>query len=519
MSEIIEYMDTLLISTLVVLGLTAALLEWKKQYRLNGIFQTLFAVIAMLWMAQKFGEETRYIFYALAGITVVGFLAAQFIPKNKWIAGVVALVAGLGFYFGFANQTLELNEQAFAPETKFLVLGIVIAAIGALIADLKLKFLTRWMPEAETKAWLNGLYILFVGAAVFLGMTAPGIGLMIFGVTFLLSAFFRGDNSEHVGTSLIALSLLPLIEPALPNGVSLLGADVIFGLFLGALGMFLILTAWNSENPKLIPVTIAYFFGFVLVAAVSFAGKELELMGGLDALIAAIIGASLVNAFKGKGFAGISFIPLLFAFSLVLPSLIENKEEMEEEQEQLITMSGSTDSEGNEVKPPELLPLEELSEAKTWSIVEDSSQIQFKLGPNGANKGKFKKVNGSFIIAEDLSKSSVKVVLDMKDFTTFNAMRDEHLREEEYFHVSKYPKMRYNAQGFKKTGENTYETTGKFEMLGVSKEVTVTLQRVKVDQGYVIIGSGSLDRTEFGMTPSASEGNVVDFDFQVRLHQ
>ncbi len=123
------------------------------------------------------------------------------------------------------------------------------------------------------------------------------------------------------------------------------------------------------------------------------------------------------------------------------------------------------------------------------------------------------------MITEDLSKASVSVSLDMDDFSTGSKMRDKSLRGADYFKTDKFPKMKFKATGFTEIGEDLYEAKGRFSMIGASKEVTVTLQRVELEDKIVLIGSGTLDRTEFGMAPNASEGNVVDFNYQVELSQ
>lgn len=510
-------MDILLVATLGVIGLSTFLVEWKKMNQLASIFQVLFAAIGILWMSLHFNDEAKNAFYGLIGIAVVGFLIAQFTRSNKWLAGIVPLVLSLAYFFLFGDQTMKLDGSAFVPESKFLILGIIIAAFGTLIAELKLKFLSKWIDSADHQGWIKALYLFFVGVSAFLGMfAAPGFGLILIGTTFLIGAFFRKDESGNVGVALIALSVVPLLNSELQTDVFLLSADVLEGLFLGAFGMFLISKVWNAKQVRLLPVIIAYVFGFGITAAVGYAGSELEFMGGMDAFIAAIVGASLVTVISGNSNAGISYLAPMLAIGLLLPAVLVN-EEQEEAQDEIITIRQTTDAEGNEVEGPKVLSLENLN--GTYSIVTDSSLVQFQLGKNGATKGKFKKVSGSVTIAEDMQNSKVSVQLSMKDFTTFNSMRDDHLRGDEYFEVAKYPSMSYSGTGFTKKGEGLYEIDGTFKMLGVSKPIKVTMQQVEVEGKILLIGSGTIDRTKFGMTPSAAEGNVVDFSYQVEVLQ
>ena len=510
-------MDILLVTTLVTLGLASLALASKKYYRSVEIFQALFAVVGIFWMSSSFNEEATSSFYILSGVTVFGFLLAQFISSNKWLGAAVPLVIGLGFMYVIGANTMELNDIEFVPEAKFLILAIIIAALGSVITDLKLQLFKSLISESEQEGWLKSVYLLFAGFSVFLGMfSAPGIGVLTVGVVFLVGSFFRKDDSGSLGVSLVALSLIPVLTLNLDTAPTLLSGDVLEGLFIGAFGMYMVSQVWKSERSNPLLISIAYIAPVALIVGIGFAGGQLELMGGLDAMIASVVGASIVNIVAGKHYSGVSYISILLASVLMFSQKAPN-EEMEESQEQIITMKGGTDTEGNEVAPPKVLALSELEGNHKFEM--DSSVVLFRLGANGATKGKFKKVSGSIHIASDITKSSVRVKMDMEDFTTFSKSRDGHLRKEEYFNVTKYPRMTYRGSLFTQVKENVYEVDGEFTMLGVTKPLKVTMQRIEFGDQKVIIGSGTIDRTQFGMTPSASEGNVVDFDYQVLLQK
>jgi polyisoprenoid-binding protein YceI len=232
-----------------------------------------------------------------------------------------------------------------------------------------------------------------------------------------------------------------------------------------------------------------------------------------------LIGAAITHSIKGKKYQGVSLLAPILAFGIYVPQLLINPE-MEQAEEDLITVQApnKNNNSDEENAGPKVLPIDDLN--GRYTIIKDASKVQFELGKEGARtKGQFKKAGGEFRFSESLETSSVMVLLAMEDFTTFNKMRDESLESEEYFHVAKYPYMRFEGTGFEKIGENTFNVNGTFTMLGESNPVEVTLQRVEVDDKIVFVGSGSLDRTKFGMTPSAAEGNVVDFHYQVELDQ
>ena len=65
--------------------------------------------------------------------------------------------------------------------------------------------------------------------------------------------------------------------------------------------------------------------------------------------------------------------------------------------------------------------------------------------------------------------------------------------------------------------ENEYQMIGSFEMLGVTSKQTVLIHRIEEDSKIVLVGSGEVDRREFGMSDDPREGNVVSFEFKVEL--
>ena len=65
--------------------------------------------------------------------------------------------------------------------------------------------------------------------------------------------------------------------------------------------------------------------------------------------------------------------------------------------------------------------------------------------------------------------------------------------------------------------ENEFELTGSFEMLGVKKDQKVRVHRIEEDGKIVLVGSGEVDRRDFGMADDPREGNIVEFDFKVEL--
>ncbi|MCR9172282.1 MAG: YceI family protein [bacterium] len=511
-------MNALLLTTLLVLGLASILLLWKKEKRLMGIFNTLFTVTLIQWAATHFNSDGAMALHVLTGVLVVGYLIAQFVPKKAVIGAVSSTILVLAAFFFAGKGEMVFNEGSTVAETKFVVAGILMGALVPFLIRLKLDFLSKWIPALTPGSWSVAVYPLLAGIGFLIAsLGSPIYGPLLVGTAFLINSFFDNKRSASTGVSVVALASIPLLLIGEEVNPSLLSADVVGGLLIGAFSLVLLNKLWSGKRSALL-VVIAYGIIFATVFGITSAGGTYEQLGGFDAFVAMIIGAGLVNAIKGKTYQGVSLLAPLFAFGLVVPSLLVNEEEESEKKEIITIQTDGKDENGEEVKGPEVLPLNELS--GKYNIQAEESVVQFELGKEGSRtKGQFKKVSGTFNITEDLTKASVNVVLDMKDFTTFNSMRDKSLRGEDYFHTDRYPKMTFKGTGFVEKGDGLYEVEGSFTMLGKSKPVTVKIQRIKLEDRIVLIGSGSLDRTEFGMTPNANEGNVVDFNYQAELQK
>jgi polyisoprenoid-binding protein YceI len=124
-------------------------------------------------------------------------------------------------------------------------------------------------------------------------------------------------------------------------------------------------------------------------------------------------------------------------------------------------------------------------------------------------KGKFNTFEGT--LEYDIATKTLQSVqgsIEATSIDTNNEKRDDHLKNEDFFNVAKFPKMTFKSTSVKKTGENTFEVTGYLNVLGVDREVTgpVTITGpVDGRRGAKLIGIESntaLNRRDLGITHS-----------------
>lgn len=86
-------------------------------------------------------------------------------------------------------------------------------------------------------------------------------------------------------------------------------------------------------------------------------------------------------------------------------------------------------------------------------------------------EGTFTGMKGEIRFDEsDLANSSFRVSIDAATVNTLNEKRDDHLRNEDFFHVEEYPVISFVSNSIKNTSEG-FITGGILSMHGVNMEV------------------------------------------------
>jgi len=127
--------------------------------------------------------------------------------------------------------------------------------------------------------------------------------------------------------------------------------------------------------------------------------------------------------------------------------------------------------------------------------------------------GRFDKLSGKFTIDRAAKTGSLDLSIDTASVSTGDndkgsrpRSRDEHLRGADFFNVAEFPQMTFKAQNVTFQGESPAEISGQLTMLGVTKPLTLKVERwVCKDHPFRKVpmcggnASGSLKRTDFGM--------------------
>lgn len=92
--------------------------------------------------------------------------------------------------------------------------------------------------------------------------------------------------------------------------------------------------------------------------------------------------------------------------------------------------------------------------------------------------GRIDEPKGSIVIGDDGSPTSVSVEVEAAKVDTDSDKRDDHLRGPDFFDAKQFPTLSFKSTSIKKTGENTFEVVGDFSLKGVTKSITITVNKV-----------------------------------------
>lgn len=167
-----------------------------------------------------------------------------------------------------------------------------------------------------------------------------------------------------------------------------------------------------------------------------------------------------------------------------------------------------------------------VADADTYKIDPAHSSAVFKVNHLGASNvyGMMPKVTGSITFDEgDNSKNAIDITIDATSVSTFNNARDKHLSGPDFFNSKQFPAITFKSTSWKKTGDSTYEITGDFTMIGVSKEIKVTAEHIgfgKNRAGKALTGFEStftIDRTDFKMNYGVAERGGLGKDITITI--
>jgi polyisoprenoid-binding protein YceI len=145
--------------------------------------------------------------------------------------------------------------------------------------------------------------------------------------------------------------------------------------------------------------------------------------------------------------------------------------------------------------------------------VNQGSSVQFKIKNFGFSVG------GSFMGLEgtiqfdpaDIAHASFNVSIDANTVNTGNNMRDDHLRNDTYFDVKKYPRILFVSTKVTPSSEKAVLFIfGKLTIKNQTKDISFPFTAEASNDGYLFKGTFNINRKDFDVGGSSIISDNLD---------
>ena len=162
-----------------------------------------------------------------------------------------------------------------------------------------------------------------------------------------------------------------------------------------------------------------------------------------------------------------------------------------------------------------VLPLAAMANPENYTIDPTHTYAYFEVEHLGVSnqRGRFDRTSGKFTLDRVAKSGSVELNIETASVSTGDNVKgsrprtlDDHLKTADFFNVAEFPRVSFKSTGVKFVGDNPAEIAGNLTLLGVTKPVTLKVERWVCKDNPMskkpMCGgnaSGSLKRTDFGM--------------------
>lgn len=153
-------------------------------------------------------------------------------------------------------------------------------------------------------------------------------------------------------------------------------------------------------------------------------------------------------------------------------------------------------------------------------INQELSKVEFSISNMGIMSvdGFMKGMSGNIMFDENnLSASYFDVTVSPSSVNTDNSKRDEHLKNEDFFNVSKYSVISFKSKEIIKK-DNQYIAKGELTMLGVTKSIEIPFTVTADGTVKTLVGEIEVNREDYNLgTEDFSGGFMVGKTATVKI--
>lgn len=132
------------------------------------------------------------------------------------------------------------------------------------------------------------------------------------------------------------------------------------------------------------------------------------------------------------------------------------------------------------------LPLAAMAAPENYTIDPTHTYAYFEVEHLGVSiqRGRFDRGSGKFSVDRAAKTGAVELNIETGSVSTGDNAKgsrprtlDDHLKTADFFNVGEFPRMTFKSTGVKFAGDNPAEVAGSLTMLGVTKPLTLKVER------------------------------------------
>ena len=133
----------------------------------------------------------------------------------------------------------------------------------------------------------------------------------------------------------------------------------------------------------------------------------------------------------------------------------------------------------------------------------------------GKHDGGFKKLTGTAKFGADPTTLKIDIDIDMDSIYTENEKVTSHLKTPDFFDVKNNPKSKFTVTKVEKDKEkDTYKLTGKLDMHGKSKDITIPAKITQTSDGLKLESTFKINRFDWDVKYGKGK---VDDDVEIKV--
>ena len=124
-------------------------------------------------------------------------------------------------------------------------------------------------------------------------------------------------------------------------------------------------------------------------------------------------------------------------------------------------------------------------------------------------RGRFTDFEGTIVVADDPSESSVEVTIQAASINTNDENRDKHVRTNDFLSVDEFPARTFRSTKVELSSGGDWKVNGDLTVRGVTRPIVLDVQFEGViqdpwgNQRLGFTASGEIDRNDFGVSFNA----------------